>query len=92
MALVDSKSKSRIRIDGSLKKEPRHTDVLKYIHKNYNERVIEFIRNLINVLTENKINEVVNCLGKNIVGNNRKKLIIKYLIEKRKILKDIFSI
>jgi len=92
MALVDSKSTSRIRINGKLKKEPRHTEVLKYIHTNYNERVIDFNKNLVNILTDKKINELVDSLGKDIISISRKKVIVKYLIEKRKILKNIFEI
>jgi hypothetical protein len=92
MALVDGKSKSRIRVNGKIKKEPRHTEVLKYIYENHNDKVIKFIRNLIYVLTEDKINCLITSFGIDVIGDDRKKLIYKYLVEKRKILIYIFKI
>lgn len=90
MSLVDSKSRSRIRIDETKKKEPTHKEVLKYIYKNYRSDVKAFIDNFLNKLTEDKIDSLVNSLGNNVITDKRKRLIFKFLLEKRNIIITIF--
>lgn len=92
MALVDSKSTSRIRINGNIKKEPRHTEVLHYIYKHYYDHIYEFVNNFISILDSTKISDLVNYHGNKIISDKRKALIIIYLNKKREILINEFKI
>jgi DNA-directed RNA polymerase beta' subunit len=92
MAQVKSKSTSRIRINKKRKKEPSHFEVIKYIKKNYNEDVIEFVEIIITELSEEKIVEIIELYGEGVISKKREKVITKFLIEKIKILKDVFDI
>lgn len=46
-SLVDTKSRSRIRIDKTNAKEPTHLDVLEYLKSNYYNDVIDFVKTVV---------------------------------------------
>ena len=85
-ALVNTKSKSRIRINKYDKREPTHLEVVKYIKENRDD----FYNNLDNI-NKNINNESIKNILDNIdeISLLRKKLIEKYVLEKIKILNEI---
>lgn len=91
-ALVDSKSTSRIRIDGKVKKEPKHTDVMRYL---YNKNPIIFkktFEDIVNKLDSKWIDAMLDNYPEEILSKNRKILISKFLNSKMGLLKQIASI
>ena len=85
-ALVNTKSKSRIRINKYDKREPTHLEVVKYIKENRDD----FYNNLDNI-NKNINNESIKNILDNIdeISLLRKKLIEKYVLEKIKILNEL---
>lgn len=73
-SLVNTKSKSRVRIDGKIKKEPTHLEMLKYIKLNYYSDVIGFIEIIKNSIKEYKLEEILSNFPKKLLSEKRKKL------------------
>lgn len=90
-SLVDSKSKSRIRINKYEKKEPTHLEVIEYIHDNYYNDVIEMVNKIILNINETKIKDKMAQYSSSIISDKRKELIIRFIIEKLKIMNQVFN-
>ena len=87
-SLVDTKSRSRIRVDKYNKKEPTHLEVIKYIKENniqFNENA-EIINKKINQYI---IKELLNNIKE--ISENRKILIEKFILEKKEQLNKILK-
>jgi hypothetical protein len=90
-SLVQSKSKSRIRIEKSIKKEPTHIDVAKYVAANYrNSDLINWIKDVVSTLDRSLINEMVFKYDDELVSQMRKKLICYFIEKKIYLLNSIF--
>lgn len=86
-SLVNTKSRSRIRIDKYEKKEPTHLEVMKYLKENMRE---EFDKNLLIInkkINEENINLILNKTEK--ISKQREILIRKYIFEKKKLKNNI---
>lgn len=90
-SIVNSKSKSRIRINKKLKKEPTHFEMLEYIKLNYGECVIDLIRIINENITEVALDEIMSSYTEDSISVKRKLLIKKFLLEKIKLMNGIFS-
>ena len=89
-SLVNTKSKSRVRLDKKNKKETTHLEIVKYICRHYYSSVIELV-NIINInLTEDIIEKLVFSYDDKLISYKRKQLIKKYLIEKINLLNVVF--
>ncbi len=91
-SIVDSKSKSRIRIDKKDKKEPTHFEVLEYLKTNYYEDVVDIVKKINCNINENSINAILEKYTNDIVSERRKTLIKKFLIEKVKLMCEQFNL
>lgn len=91
MALVDSKSTSRIRIDRHLKKEPSHLKVMEFLYKNHYSAVIGTVKKAVNALDEKAIIELVEQFNQ-ILSKKRRRLIMRFLLEKLKLLRNQFDL
>ena len=80
-ALVDSKSKSRIRIDGSKKSLPSHREVVQYLFENYAVSK-EIAKEFIYKLTPESVNKLLDEYPPYILSVDKKKLIYKFINEK----------
>lgn len=89
--LTDTGSRSRIRIDGSIKKEPTHKEVVRYILDRYPRSAVPTARNFLERLPREKIDELLNCLPDSIFSVDRKKLVSYYLDEKKRILSQLLE-
>lgn len=87
-ALIDSKSQSRIRIDGSVKKMPTHKMVVKYLMHNYSETVI-LCEKYVNILNDEIIRGLLNEYPVEILSANKSELIFRFLKGKVNILKQL---
>ncbi len=89
-SLVNTKSKSRVRLDKKNKKETTHLEIVKYICRHYYSSVIELV-NTINInLTEDIIEKLVFSYDDKLISYKRKQLIKKFLIEKINLLNVVF--
>ena len=81
-ALVNSKSRSRIRIDGHKKKEPTHSDVMVFLLEKYAETKV-CTRDFVDILSEEKIKELLSEYPSQLLSERKKYLIEKFLLAKR---------
>jgi hypothetical protein len=93
LSLVTTKSKSRIRIDGSIKKEPQHTEVLEYMSRRKELKTIlfPFLEKTMARMTPQKINELLVDYPNSLVSDKRKELIQRFLINKLRLIKTILE-
>lgn len=63
-SLVDTKSKSIIRIKCGDTKRPTHLEVMKYIHQNYFEQTIDIVNKIEELLTEDAVYMIMDKLQK----------------------------
>lgn len=88
-SLVNSKSKSMIRIDGFLKKRPTHKEVVEYLIKKYT-KTEAIAKGFCQTMTEPEIYELMEKY-KGILSPVKIELITRYLLRKREILIEIVS-
>ena len=84
-SLVDTKSRSLIRIDGSNKSTPTHREVVEYLLKNYSVAK-EIAKNFLSKLTKENIDKLLDEYSENILTCERKELIRLFLNAKAEIL------
>ena len=89
-SLVDTKSRSLLRCKELDEKRPTHLMVLKYLKENYFEETRDFAEKIVTVMTEKQINDILNPYSEEELSANKKKLILKYLLEKRQILRAVY--
>ncbi len=89
-SLVDSKSKSLIRFDGTKKKLPTHREVVEFLLKNYSA-TREVARTFLDRLPSCKIEELLNEYPEKLLSENKKKLIIAFLNKKCEVLCELLK-
>lgn len=87
-ALVDTKSRSIIRIDGSRKAQPRHKDVVKYLLLEYPETYDICVR-FLEKLNDDIIDDLVNVYQSEILSLRKNELIRRFLKKKLEILREL---
>lgn len=92
-ALVDSKSRTLIRIDefNLGRKGPKHSEMVKHLKDNYYGDTIGFVENISIVLTEEVIEKLIDEYSE-YLSINKSKVIKRYLKEKVRILLNIYNI
>lgn len=88
-SLVDTKSRSLIRLNSNDKKLPTHTDVLRVLHKKYYTQTADTVNKISTFVTSNQICDILDKYNE-VLSNKRKCLIKKYLLSKIKIMQDIY--
>lgn len=81
-SVVDTKSKSIIRITADETKRPTHLEVLQYIKENYYEETQEIVYKILNIVNEENIDKILGDFDDSILSQNKKKVIKKFLISK----------
>ena len=89
-SLVDTKSKSRIKCNILEKKTPTHMQVLKYIKDNYFIETQDFIKKVVSVMTTHNINNILNTYSNDVLSNDKKSIISKFLLFKVQEMKNIY--
>lgn len=89
-ALVDTSSRSLIRIDGKSRRKPTHKEIIQYLHDNFYDETKDFVKLIIQKLDEKAIEDILNSV-KEYISDNRYQLIKKYLQQKIIILKSIYG-
>lgn len=81
-SLVDTKSKSRIRINKKKQQQPTHLEVMSYVNKNYFMQTKNIINNICKNITKANLNKILDNNYKELISDNRRQLIIKFLLKK----------
>lgn len=89
-SLVDTKSKSLIRITVSDRKLPTHVEVLNFLKKKYYNQTKGTVDNIEKFVTEENICDILNKYDE-VLSEKRKKLIKKYLLSKIRIMDHIYK-
>ena len=89
-ALIDSKSKSIIRIDGTDKTKPRHSDMVRYLIANYDE-AYSIADSFVSLLTLEKIETLLNLYPETLLSKQKNRLIFEFLKSKITLLKMILE-
>lgn len=89
-SLVDTKSKSIIRIKCGDAKRPTHLEVMKYIHQNYFEQTIDIVNKIEELLTEDAVYMIMDKYTE-ILSMEKIELIKKYLFSKIQLLKEVYE-
>ncbi|MBD5545699.1 MAG: hypothetical protein HDR01_16005 [Lachnospiraceae bacterium] len=89
-SLVDTKSKSVIRITCQDRKQPTHLEVVKYMKKNYYGQTIDIVKRVEALVTEETISAIVDKY-KEVLSVKKSKLILKYLLAKAQLLREIYE-
>lgn len=89
-SLIDTKSKSIIRIHCQDIKQPTHLEVMKYIHHNYLEQTVDIVKKIEEVLTEDSVHMIIGKY-KEMLSVNKTSLIEKYLFSKVQLLKEVYG-
>lgn len=84
-ALVDSRSRSIIRIDGSIKTKPRHKDVAQYLIGKY-PIAKTIAKRFLDRLTEDAINAIMDQYPTEVLDTKKNLLIRRYLLRKLELL------
>lgn len=87
-ALVDTKSKSIIRIDGSRKKTPRHKEVVKYLLQEYPE-TNDICKRFLQRLNGGVIDSLLNMYQPEFLSPRKNELIRRFLKRKLEILDEL---
>lgn len=90
-ALVDSKSKSMIRIDGTVKKRPSHSDVVRHLLTIFPEITLKISTNFIRILSFETVNALLQQYPNSILNEDKKNLILRYLCRKVELLDQIIA-
>ncbi len=89
-SLVDTKSKSLIRITVNDKKLPTHTEILRFIKKNYFDQTKIITDRIEKFVTEVNICDILEKYDE-VLSEKRKILIKKYLLSKIQIMDTIYK-
>lgn len=89
-SLVDTKSRSSIRINSRDKRQPTHLEVIKFLRGNYYKQTIDIVRRIVNLVTKESISVILyhyeECLSVKKI-----QLILKYLLSKVQLLKETYG-
>lgn len=88
-SLIDTKSRSLVRIKSSDRKLPTHAEVLKYLHKYYYSHTENTVNRIRTFVTNDKICDILDKYDE-VLSEKRKLLIKRYLLAKIDIMRDIY--
>lgn len=89
--LTDTGSRSRIRIDGHMKKEPTHKAVIQYVLAEYPRITVPIAQIFLDRLLPSKVESILSDLPNDIFSPERKRLVSCYLAKKLAILTQLLQ-
>lgn len=91
-SIVVSKSRSIIRLDKNKKSKPTHKEVMQYLSENYYEDTIDFVKGIKEKLNEEVISKLIEEYSYNILTDERKSFLKRYLVKKVEELISIYKL
>lgn len=89
-SLVDTKSKSLIRITSNDGKQPTHLEMVEFLQKNYYEQTVEIEKKIETLVTEDTVYAILDKY-KEVLTEQREKLIGKYILSKAQMLRKVYG-
>lgn len=89
-SLIDTKSRSIIRINCLDKGQPTHLEVIRYVKENYYEQTVDIVNRIESVMTKEVICDVINKYGE-VLSEKKRNLIVKYLLSKMQLLGEVYQ-
>ncbi len=89
-ALVDTKSLSMIRVDGTRKKRPTHREVIKYLIETY-PVARDIARGFLENLDEKTYQTLIDEYSDEIISEQKRELIKRYIHRKLEIMKSVLE-
>lgn len=90
-SLVDTKSKSIIRIHCKDVGQPTHSEVLQFLRKNNYTATKDIVEKIIENVTDRSICDILDKYDNENLSEKKKELIKKFLMSKIMMMKDIYS-
>ena len=87
-SLVDTRSRSIVRIDPRDKKRPRHAEVVRFLLANY-PATRPIADSFLERLSQSAICSLVDAYQDELVSPERRRLLVRFLLEKARILKGL---
>ena len=87
-SLVDTKSRSMPRIDSHERKRPRHSEVARYLLRNYSS-ARQIAESFLGKLSPERTRSLIDVYQDEVVSPGRKELLIRFLQGKTEILKHL---
>ena len=89
-ALINSKSKSMI---GWYNKRPiKHFELIQNISHNYYNNTFEFVQKIQKNINETSIKNILDKFSDNIISNEMKKLLLKFILDRKNIILSIYNL
>lgn len=89
-SVVETKSRSVIRIYAKDVQKPTHLEVLKYIRENYYEETKEIASKIISRITEKNVDKILEKYSDSQLLPNKKKVIKKFLLSKVEKMQEVY--
>lgn len=89
-SLVDTKSKSLIRIANKDRRQPTHLEVINFLQNNYHKQTIDIVKRIETFVTEESICAILDKYGE-VLTTKRRILIVKYLLTKVELLNKVYG-
>ena len=89
-SLVDTKSRSIIRIQCKDMKQPTHLEVLKFLRENYYAQTVGMVTKIEKLVTEEKISDILEHYRDNL-SKEKSELIKKYLLSKIQMMSNVYK-
>lgn len=89
-SLVDTKSRSLIRISGNDTKTPTHLQMLEFISSQYFDETKELVDRITSIVTESLINNILDIYPNHLLADTKKQIILKFLLSKIYLLKQAY--
>lgn len=89
-SVVETKSRSIIRITSADVQKPTHLEVLEYIKENYYEETKEIASRMISRITEKNIDKILDQYSDSQLLPNKKKVIKKFLLSKVEKMQEVY--
>lgn len=89
-SLVDTKSKSLIRIESYDVKQSTHLKMVEFLQKNYYEQTVKVEKRIETFVTEENVYDILDKYNE-VLTEERKELIGKFILSKVQLLKEVYG-
>ena len=89
-SLIDTKSKSLVRITSNDVKQPTHLAMVEFLQKNYYKQTIEIEKRIETFVTEENVYDILNKYEE-VLTEERKELIGKFILSKVRLLRKVYE-
>lgn len=89
-SLVDTKSRSIIRIKNRDEKQPTHLEMLNFLKEKYYMQTQKIVKKIITCVTENTVYDILNKYEE-VLSEQKRTLIQRYLLSKIQLMEEVYG-